>query len=378
MKTVIPMILQPATENYFWVQNIIEGILNTSARYDSELLIIEKEVVLERNLSRNLPVLVNGHLSEWLSDTAQFLQWNGYTPIIINAGYVNTRECKYSSVQFDMASGVREVVDYCNLCGHRNMVLFGVRSGVAGDQEKVRLFRQCADQMGLADLSVVYMGNTLEESIHEFVNYFWDIDKDVVFCANDTVAIFLIQELKKNGIRIPEDVLIFGVGDSLVGRLAEVSLISLTADYVELGKQAVRLWRYLFKDGTDVHITMSVACHMNQKNINVEKVFSKRHSKEVTVEVGKNIGCWNDYFYEDEMVKRLHRLESLLQSCDETDMVLLKAIKNEKQDEVIAEEIWMTPRAIRYRINKMMKKIGVQNRSEIVELLREFRIWGEE
>ena len=376
MKTVIPIIMQPATENYFWVRNVLEGILSSAARYDCEVLVVEKEDVLERNLPRNLPVLINGHLSEWLSGTAHFWKMNGYTPIIINASYGNPKQCKYSSVRFDLASGIEDVVEYCNACGRRNMVLFGVRSDVAGDVEKVRLFQQSTEKSGLGDLPVVYMENSLEKSIHEFVNLFLDSDMDAVFCANDTVAIFLIRELKKNGIRIPEDVLLFSVGDSMVGRLMDVPLISLTADYVEMGKQAVRLWRYLFKDGTDADITVSIACQMNRKYINVEKVFSKYLFKEM--EVARGADGWNDYFYEDEMVKRLHQLEILLQSCDETDMSLLKAIKNEKQDEVIAEEIWMTPRAIRYRINKMMKKIGAQNRSEIVELLREFRIWGEE
>ena len=117
MKNVIPIIMQPATENYFWVQNVTEGILSSAMRYDSELLIVKKENILERNIPRNFPVLVNGHMSEWLSGTADFLKGNGYTPIIVNAGYGNPKQCKYSSVRFDMASGIQDVVDYCEACG---------------------------------------------------------------------------------------------------------------------------------------------------------------------------------------------------------------------------------------------------------------------
>ena len=377
MKNVIPIIMQPATENYFWVQNVTEGILSSAVRYDSELLIIEKENILERNIPRNLPVLVNGHMSEWLSGTAKFLQGTGYTPIIVNASYGNSRQCKYSSVRFDMASGIQDVVDYCDVCRRKNRVLFGVRPDVAGDAEKVRLFRQSTEGSGLGELSVVYMEDTLEKSVSRFVNVFLESDIDTVFCANDTVAIFLIQELQKNGVRIPEDVLIFGVGDSIVGRLIDVPLISLTADYVEMGKQAVRLWRYLYKDGADVDITVSIACQMNRKQIHVENVLSQCRLEKIEIEADRGAGGWNDYLYEDEMVKRLHRLEILLQSCDETDLYLLQALKKEKQEANIAEEIWMTPRAIRYRINKMMKRIGAGNRSEIVALLREFKIWGD-
>ena len=56
-------------------------------------------------------------------------------------------------------------------------------------------------------------------------------------------------------------------------------------------------------------------------------------------------------------------------------MALLEAIKNEKTDEQIADEVWLSSRAVRYRISKMMKKADMQGRSEIVALMREFDIW---
>ena len=49
--------------------------------------------------------------------------------------------------------------------------------------------------------------------------------------------------------------------------------------------------------------------------------------------------------------------------------------KNEKTDEQIADEVWLSSRAVRYRISKMMKKADMQGRSEIVALMREFDIW---
>ena len=54
---------------------------------------------------------------------------------------------------------------------------------------------------------------------------------------------------------------------------------------------------------------------------------------------------------------------------------MLEAIKNEKTDEQIADEVWLSSRAVRYRISKMMKKADMQGRSEIVALMREFDIW---
>ena len=68
-----------------------------------------------------------------------------------------------------------------------------------------------------------------------------------------------------------------GVGDSMVGRLMDVLLMSLTADYVEMSKQAVCLWRYLCRGGIDADITVSIAWQMNRKNIVADVVYIRRH-----------------------------------------------------------------------------------------------------
>ena len=377
MKMIIPIIIQPSTENYFWVKNVLEGIKSRAVRYDCELLIFDKEMFQKQNLPHNVPVLVNGHLSEWLSGTAMFLQVRGYAPIIINASFVSPERCKYSSVRFDIASGIQEVVDYCKATERKKIVLLGVRKNIAGDEEKVRLFQQNLEKSELADAQIIYMEDTLGKCVREFVDYFFDNNIDAVICANDTVAVFLIREFQNNNIRIPEDVLVIGVGNSMVGRLSNASLVSLTADYVEMGKQAVSLWRYLYKEGTDADITISINCRMNRKYIGSEFVTQQYYQEDFREEADSCEDSWNDYFYEDEDVKRMHQLEMLLQGCDETDLALLQAIKQEKTDETIAQEIWLTSRAVRYRINKMVKKLGVHNRNELVMMLREFNIGGD-
>lgn len=377
MKKVIPIIIQPTTENYFWVKNVIEGIISSACRYGCELHIIDMETIKEKNLPKDVPVLVNGHLSEWLSNTARFLLANGYMPIIVNAGQTNQRQCKCSAVCFDLVSGIRDVVEYCISCGRENVVFFGGRQDVSADMEKAQLFRMSTEERGISDFKVVYMEDTPEVCIQEFVHLVIDNEIDAVFCANDTVAILLIQGLQQNSVRVPGDVLVVGLGDSMVGRLMDVPLLSLSADYIEMGKQAFRLWRYLCKDGLDANITVSVACQLKgaEKMVAFESV--RNYQDCIQIEGSGGDSGWNDYFYEDEKVKRMHRLEKLLRGCDEIDLSLLKAIKCGKADEMIAAEIWMTPRAVRYRINKMMKKIDVQNRSEIMELLYEFDIMGE-
>lgn len=373
MKTVIPIIMQPDTEKYFWVRSVLDGIRSSAARYDYELLVADRDIISKGFLPKNRPVLVNGHMAEWLSDTAVFLWLNGYIPIIISAGTAILRRCRYSSVYFDLASGVQDIVDYCIAGGRRNIALFGVRSRVSGDWEKVQLFRRSAAECGLEEFPVYYLEDTLEKCMDRFIEAFFENNIDAIVCANDSVAILLIQEMLKNGIKIPEDAYVVGVGDSVAGRLISVPLISLNVDYFEMGKQAVRLWRYIYRDGADTDISVAISCKLNTKNVGGEPLKRQKYEEHTFTDSGE--GLWNDYFYEDEKVQRLLKLETLLRDCDELDLALLEAIKNEKTDEQIADEVWLSSRAVRYRISKMMKKADMQGRSEIVALMREFNIW---
>jgi len=375
MKKMIPIIIQPNTENYFGVKNVIEGIISSTYHYDCKLHIIDTKTVSENFLAKDVPILLTGHLSEWFSHTARLLLSNGYTPIIVNACQTNQRQCKCSAVCFDLASGIRDVVEYCISQRHKNIAFLGGRIGVSADMEKALLFELSAKEIGISDFKTFYMEDTPKVSIQKFVHSIIDNNINAVFCANDTIAVLLIQALQQNSDCIPADVLVAGLGNSMVGRLMDAPFVSLSVDYMEMGKQALRLWRYLCKGGLDANITVSVPCHLK----GTEKIVASENSQNYKAcpmeEINSDYGL-NDYFYEDENIKRMLQLEKLLLDCDETDFLLLKAIRHGKSNESIAEEIWMTSRAVRYRINKMIKKIGVQNRCELLALLCEFNILG--
>ena len=373
MKMVIPIMVQPTTENYYWVKNVLAGMRSGAARYDCEMLTLDRNAIQKGCLAKGMPILVNGHMEEWLSDTAEFLARSGYAPIIVNSSIVLSRKFKYSGVRFDLESGIRDIVEYCIADGRRNMALFGVRPDLSGgDREKTQLFLQKAREYCLTEPRVCCLGNSLDACIDEFITCFFDNSIDAVICANDTIAILLIQEMLKNGIRIPDDLYVFGVGNSPVGQWLGVPLISLKVDYFEMGKQAVRLWRYLYRDGMNVDITVSVFCQLNVQNAKMDALTQQADKEDAVERICAHCRDWDDFFYEDERVNRLLKLEALLRECDEVDLALLEAVKNGKTDESVADEIYLSSRAVRYRFSKLIKKAGVQDRGQLVALLKEF------
>lgn len=80
-----------------------------------------------------------------------------------------------------------------------------------------------------------------------------------------------------------------------------------------------------------------------------------------------------DEFYEDADVQKIIKFEVFLRACDDMDYRVLEEILQGRSDSKMAERLNISDRAIRYRINKMTKKLGVQTREEIVNIVRDLR-----
>ena len=64
---------------------------------------------------------------------------------------------------------------------------------------------------------------------------------DCIFCATDNIAAGAILYCRENGIKIPENVMICGVGDSKIGAITAVSLTSARLHYKTAGIEAAQM-----------------------------------------------------------------------------------------------------------------------------------------
>ncbi len=64
---------------------------------------------------------------------------------------------------------------------------------------------------------------------------------DCIFCATDNIAAGAVLFCRENGIKIPEDVMICGVGDSKIGAMAAVPITSARLHYKTAGIEAAQM-----------------------------------------------------------------------------------------------------------------------------------------
>ena len=85
---------------------------------------------------------------------------------------------------------------------------------------------------------------------------------DAVFCANDTLAFGVMEELKKRNIRVPEEIAVMGFDDLYASRYHSPPLSSIRVPKMDLGKEAYKLLVEVINDPLQIAQTriISVNC----------------------------------------------------------------------------------------------------------------------
>ena len=61
---------------------------------------------------------------------------------------------------------------------------------------------------------------------------------DLIFCANDRMALGLIGGLREKGIRVPRDMKVIGFDDQEVSRITEPHITTIANPFFEIGERA--------------------------------------------------------------------------------------------------------------------------------------------
>ena len=79
-----------------------------------------------------------------------------------------------------------------------------------------------------------------------------------------------------------------------------------------------------------------------------------------------------DGFWEDREMNEWMRIEQLLAACDETDLTILRLLREERRD--IAEEAYLSDNGVKYRIKKMKRICAVESKRDVIALLEKYGI----
>jgi Transcriptional regulators len=153
----------------------------------------------------------------------------------------------YESVISDGFGGGLAATRYLLERGHRRISFVSARGGVSTFQDRLRGYWCALMEAGIVpDPSLAILTDSSEEDDFPTAVGRW-IERQkagdpptAVVAANDSIAVHLLRTLRKEGVRVPEDVSIVGFDDLPLATASDPPLTTVHVDREAMGRLAVQ------------------------------------------------------------------------------------------------------------------------------------------
>ncbi|MCR4791625.1 MAG: GGDEF domain-containing protein [Lachnospiraceae bacterium] len=182
-----------------------------------------------------------GYNVNGMSDTVERKLRKAKCPVISISSHIDG----FHNIEFDDAGGLRAMVEH--FIDHHHFTRIGFMSGyLTHPDAQVRLeeFRSVMRDHGLPEDGVgMFEGDFWYDKGKEAAHYFLSLPErpEAIVCANDYMAISLINAFRQIGIKVPEDIAVSGYDGTPESREFLPHLSSVSRERKEIARKALRL-----------------------------------------------------------------------------------------------------------------------------------------
>lgn len=160
--------------------------------------------------------------------------------------YLRTRREDFYSITLENKESIKKVIrHFTDDHGFRDICYM---SGIKGQQDANERLEAFMEVMAEHDIEVnehmIYHGDYWRNRAKQALDWFMEgrtTYPEAIICANDYMAISLGDELRRRGVRVPEDVCISGFDSIEEAVYYNPSLTSLEVDFIGMSKRAVEI-----------------------------------------------------------------------------------------------------------------------------------------
>ncbi|MFE3517925.1 LacI family DNA-binding transcriptional regulator [Streptomyces sp. NPDC059166] len=171
---------------------------------------------------------------------------DGHPPFVL----VNRQVTGLSAVLMDVGHGAGLAVDHLAALGHGHLALVGGPRGSWTNAEMRRAAGRAAADHGIR-LDVLSPNAPTEQGGITATDAVLRTGATAVIAYNDLVAIGLVEGLDDRGVRVPGDISVVGVDDTVAGRLNRPRLTTVAMPTGPAGRTAVDLLLQMVETETD-------------------------------------------------------------------------------------------------------------------------------
>lgn len=291
----------------------------------------------------------------WIKRTIRLLNDAGIHPILIGNQLEQVPGCSYSCVCSDVLGSMKYLLEKIKSENKREIALYGVNTNSISDIGRVDgLFALKDDSF---DSMIIFENRgSLQNCYADFRNRGQNVD--AVICANEFAAVSLLRNLQRDKQPAPK---ILSCSHSQLLRYYNRDILTIDLNYEQYGKAAVFLYEKRKKYSWMSNMAISVRWSMEEAPLpTAARDISLPQTQE------------EDVFYEDTELDEMLKVERVLEQSDETDKKILQMLLDGCTMAAICESCFLGETAVKYRLRKLLKHARIQNKEELLKLLRNY------
>ncbi|MCK4830380.1 LacI family DNA-binding transcriptional regulator [bacterium] len=152
---------------------------------------------------------------------------------------------KFNTVRLDFYNGMYKLTEYLIKLGHTRIGLMGAKNCGRGEVEKENGYRKALEAYGLEiKENFIFQGNYIKTKVQKITNkVIKSAGKKItaIIAADDYMAAWVMNELRKEGYKVPEDISVAGFNDMPVATAIYPQLTTVRAPMWESGEKAMEL-----------------------------------------------------------------------------------------------------------------------------------------
>jgi DNA-binding LacI/PurR family transcriptional regulator len=198
-------------------------------------------------------------------DTVGELQ-NHNTPFVLIGHPPSGENQGIAWVDADNQKATQEAVQYLIDLGHKKIAFVGGDPENLTSQEREKSFNTTLDLAGIPrDPNLVHHGFFDESGGFNSVARMLKLGENsptAFYAANDLMAVGIIRALKKNNIRVPEDISVIGTNNAPISEYAQPAISTVDVPYAKMAGKAVEMLIEKIEQGEMSQTNFTLECSL--------------------------------------------------------------------------------------------------------------------
>jgi DNA-binding LacI/PurR family transcriptional regulator len=149
---------------------------------------------------------------------------------------------KVRFVDVDNFDGARNATNYLIDLGHKRIATIAGPLDISDGADRLAGYRQALEHAGIPyDEQLVAYGDFTKESGMSGIKQLLPRNPTALFCADDMMAVGVLEVLRAEGIRVPDDLSIVGFDDDALAPMTNPPLTTVYQPVADLGRVATEL-----------------------------------------------------------------------------------------------------------------------------------------